>query len=274
MFRIREISEAGSVPELLMENGSQRDILILDGDQLVGAKQNRVAIFTIIVAAFSKLIVPVSCVEQGRWRWKSREFNSSKHFMYASLRSRKATAVTDNLMARVTAEMSQGSIWQEISGKASRLGTSSPTMAMDDLYSVSEAQARGLIGSITCQPGQVGFLVFIRDGFAGGDMLLCPELFEKKYAQLLGSYTVDAFDSSAEFPRLSVGSVLDEACRSNVFSVPVPGKGENLRFRSDQLSGSAKLLDDQPVYLSFFPVLKGAKQPGRWPQWPDDGFLQ
>ena len=38
---IREVSGSGSVPELLFQNYSEWDILLVEGDHLVGAKQNR-----------------------------------------------------------------------------------------------------------------------------------------------------------------------------------------------------------------------------------------
>ena len=39
--RVVEVSAGGSVPELLFENTADLPVLILDGEELVGAKQNR-----------------------------------------------------------------------------------------------------------------------------------------------------------------------------------------------------------------------------------------
>src|SRR5512139_3370482 len=39
---IEEVSEGGSVPELRMTNFSNRVVLVVDGTELVGAKQNRI----------------------------------------------------------------------------------------------------------------------------------------------------------------------------------------------------------------------------------------
>lgn len=38
--RVTEVSEAGSVPELRFDNGGDRRVLLLDGEELVGEKQN------------------------------------------------------------------------------------------------------------------------------------------------------------------------------------------------------------------------------------------
>ena len=41
-IEIREVSEGGSVPELRVVNRAGKMVLILDGEELVGAKQNRI----------------------------------------------------------------------------------------------------------------------------------------------------------------------------------------------------------------------------------------
>ncbi|MDP9437977.1 MAG: TIGR02452 family protein, partial [Actinomycetota bacterium] len=66
-LRVEELDESGSVPELRVVNGGSTAVLILEGDELIGAKQNRVANSSVLVAAESELVLPVSCVERGRW---------------------------------------------------------------------------------------------------------------------------------------------------------------------------------------------------------------
>ena len=65
--RVTEVSEAGSVPFLKVANGADRPLLLLDGEELIGAKQNPVLNTTVLVAAHTEVTIPVSCVEQGRW---------------------------------------------------------------------------------------------------------------------------------------------------------------------------------------------------------------
>ena len=68
---ITEVSEGGSVPELRVVNKGDARILVLDGEELRGAKQNRVLNTTILIGKHSSLVVPVSCTEQGRWSYAS-----------------------------------------------------------------------------------------------------------------------------------------------------------------------------------------------------------
>jgi hypothetical protein len=50
--------------------------LLLDGEQLVGAKQNRIPNMIVLVAAQTEVTIPVSCVEQGRWGYQARHRSS------------------------------------------------------------------------------------------------------------------------------------------------------------------------------------------------------
>ena len=64
--RITGVDEEGSVPELRVANLGKLPLLSLDGDQLVGTKQNGILNMTVLVAAQSEVTIPVSCVERAR----------------------------------------------------------------------------------------------------------------------------------------------------------------------------------------------------------------
>src|SRR5260370_31087384 len=73
---VQEVSEGGSVPDLLVENSGDIRVLFLEGEELVGAKQNRILNTSVLFPAKSKIKIPVSCVGQGRWAYTSRRFGS------------------------------------------------------------------------------------------------------------------------------------------------------------------------------------------------------
>jgi hypothetical protein len=75
-FRISEVSEGGTVPRLLATNGTSSPVFLLDGEELTGAKQNRVLNVSIMLAPESTTEIPVSCVEAGRWRSESDSFSA------------------------------------------------------------------------------------------------------------------------------------------------------------------------------------------------------
>ena len=101
---VTEVSEDGSVPDLLVENRGDTRVLFLEGEELIGAKQNRILNLSVLIAAHSKSPVPVSCVEQGRWQYRSRKFGSGRHSpsrlrrilkrsVHSSLRTRGETPI-------------------------------------------------------------------------------------------------------------------------------------------------------------------------------------
>ena len=65
-LHVEEISEGGSVPNLLVTNQGGSRVLFLEGEELRGAKQNRVLNTSVLIAAHSTTKIPVSCVEQGQ----------------------------------------------------------------------------------------------------------------------------------------------------------------------------------------------------------------
>ena len=79
---VMEVSAGGAVPSLLLKNRSKHPVLLLDGEELVGAKQNRIMNLTILAPPGQDLVIPVSCVEAGRWSAASPEFQVAQQAQY------------------------------------------------------------------------------------------------------------------------------------------------------------------------------------------------
>ena len=89
LLTVTEVSEGGHVPELKVINRGDKPVLLIDGEELVGAKQNRVLNTTILLKEKSETVIPVSCTEHGRWSYKSGHFEESAYMMSANLRNIK-----------------------------------------------------------------------------------------------------------------------------------------------------------------------------------------
>jgi len=112
---VEEVSESGSVPNLLVTNQSDSKVLFLEGEELRGAKQNRVLNTSVLVAARSKTTIPVSCVEQGRWRYRSRQFVSGESHSSSKLRHYLKRSVSESLKAGRGHTSDQMAVWGEVS---------------------------------------------------------------------------------------------------------------------------------------------------------------
>ena len=196
LIEVTEVSQGGAVPELKVVNKSPRMVLILDGEELVGAKQNRIVNTTILIQAKSTTVIPVSCVEQGRWHYRSPSFSSEERIMSPALRAMKAEHVSRSVRQSGTFRSDQGRIWEEISEKAHRRGTESTTMAMADIYEKERSSLSGYVKHFRPVEMQVGAVFLINGTVVGLDSFGKPETLAKLFKKLVESYAVDAVDWS------------------------------------------------------------------------------
>jgi hypothetical protein len=156
LMEVIEVDESGSVPELKVVNKSPKMILIMDGEELVGAKQNRIVNTTILIQAKSTTVIPVSCVEQGRWSYDTPRFHSQKRIMSPGLRAMKARQVHDSVRYSGRYRSDQGAIWDEISAKARRHEAESPSMAMASIYEKERSSIEDYVKHFKLAGMQVG----------------------------------------------------------------------------------------------------------------------
>lgn len=251
---ISEVSEGGSVPNLEVSNKSESDVIILDGEELIGAKQNRIVNTTIVVPATTNITIPVSCVQQRRWHYTSPGFSTSNSVAYASLRRMKHEHVTENLRAHGSYYTDQSEIWRDVEEKSARMETPSPSLAMSDMYkqSVDGADAE-LRNEIPHLEKQVGFLAFIDGNFAGGEVFGSAALCGRKLQKLLRSYYLDSLDSGVKFPAISIDQIFAQVQSAKHEQFASVGKGTELRFQASDVQGSWKLIDDLIPHLLVFP---------------------
>lgn len=66
-------------------------------------------------------LIPVSCVEHGRWGYRSgRRFAPSPEFAHTRLRAEKTAAVAARRRTVGDAVANQGSVWAEVERRCSR----------------------------------------------------------------------------------------------------------------------------------------------------------
>ncbi|MFQ5843316.1 MAG: ARPP-1 family domain-containing protein, partial [Thermodesulfobacteriota bacterium] len=133
-IEITEVTEGGSVPELKLKNNSSRNVLVLDGEELVGAKQNRVINVTILIGPKRTVVIPVSCVEQGRWSYRGSHFRSEDRILASRMKARKLYDVKESLQRGRGYQGDQGRVWEGVEDMMCSLDCLSPTAAMSDVY--------------------------------------------------------------------------------------------------------------------------------------------
>lgn len=109
--QVTEVSESGSVQNVKIVNHSNDFILIPQGEHLVGAKQNRIVNTSILVEPKSEIIIPVSCIEQGRWHHIRPDFIPADELVTYKLRKHTSVTVSKNLKERGDFKSNQSSVW-------------------------------------------------------------------------------------------------------------------------------------------------------------------
>lgn len=257
-IEIREVSEGGAVPELRVVNRGEKMVLILDGEELVGAKQNRIVNTTILVAAGTEIVIPVSCVEQGRWIYKSEVFSSKQRMMNPSIRQVKVRDVTASLRNTGRYLSDQSAIWNEVAELAFRRGAESDSMDMDLVYD-KEAPAIGeYLGQFAAVTCQIGAVFFVNGKVVGMDALGKAATFSRVFKNLLESYALDAVDRFEKEVHTEDGiklaqELLSSASAAKSESRPSVSLGMDLRLESDRVVGFALEHEGRAVHLCLFP---------------------
>jgi len=192
VFTVAEVSEGGSVPELKAENKDDIAVLLLDGEEVFGAKQNRILNTTILVAPKSSIKVPVSCTEQGRWSYMSRDFYESGNVMAPSMRRDNMRAVHFSLANSRQFRSDQGEVWDKISEMAFEAKVALKTGAMKDIYDAKKAILDDYLAKFKVVVGQKGLLVFIDGKPAGLDLISRGPAFETLFPKLVKSFAIEA----------------------------------------------------------------------------------
>lgn len=255
--RVTEASEAGTVYELRFVNEGDGPVLLLDGEELVGAKQDRILNVTILAPAWAAIVIPVSCVEHGRWRYRSRGFHSSKRVHYARGRAAKSEQVFASLRHSGTRRSDQGAIWNGLAEKSTRLGARSATAAMGDVFERHEGSIGRFVDGLQAKHGQIGAIFAIDGVIAGLDLFENAEIFTKLRPKILRSYALDAVDACASEDsgpsRNAAVDFLASVATSQTHHFPAVGLGEDVRLDSPEVTGGAVLVDGAIVHLGAFP---------------------
>lgn len=258
--QITETSESGSVPNLKVANGLDIHLFLMDGQELVGAKQNRILNTDVLVPAKQKLIIPVSCVEQGRWRHVSPSFTSGKSASHR-VRSSKLQRVHDSLRQSKRHDAGQHEVWEDVASSLQFSGAASPTRALADAYSHRQLELADLRATLTVPPNAVGLAVFHDGRLQGVDLFDRHTTLRHFWNALIDSYAIDFLTADATAPAKgdaaetdAVEAILARAAVGTWESFDPPGDGQDWRLVDTSLAGSALVWNDRTViHLQLFP---------------------
>jgi hypothetical protein len=273
VLTIREIGQ-GQVPMLEAQNRALDPVLILDGEQLIGAKQNRMTNRSIVLPPETVTKIPVSCMEQGRWRFTSGSFEAAPQHSPSSVRrkareteARSARRARDAEARGASAPSSyrdlaaaQGEVWGGIQELSASMGSHSETGALDSVYEGRRKAMESWIGAFPRLPHQIGLMAFLGGVPLGLDALGSRALFEPLHRRILTGYVLDAMEGrgrgSGQPGEPDPSRFLEASRTARRTPSESVGVGEYRILDGSALGG--ELVDDgHLVHLSAFPPLEG-----------------
>jgi hypothetical protein len=253
---ITEISEGGSVPTLKLSNKTGRRVFLMAGEQLIGSKQNRVLNTSLLVEVDAEIPIPVSCVERGRWSYRSEKFTSHGTASPGELRKMMSRDVTRFYLTEAAPASDQGAVWAKVAQVSACLGTRSDSGAMEQIYEDHGPTLEEKAQKLKCPEGCNG-VVFVRKGqVVGADMFDQPETLRKLWTKLLRAQLLDILaesDTTAAIPEPTVvRQWLESAAKSEAKAYQSPALGEDVRLKGEHVAGAGLVVEEQPVHVQVF----------------------
>jgi hypothetical protein len=256
---VEEASAAGFVAELVVRNPLDERVLLYDGEELLGAKQNRILNATVLVEARTSLSIPVSCVEEGRWSGDvPTTLRPAPHAAHPDLRRRKAECLSDDPLAR---RLAQAEVWEAVRDKATRMRVASPTRANSDTFHAYADELRALETAFPLQSGQSGAVFAIGENVCL-DWVSRPDAFPRLWPKLRRGYALDALEllDGERAGDDRIAAFVDEVVTSSVALGPSPGLGRDMRLRATGVVGSGLQLEGELLQLSAFRSRRGSRR--------------
>lgn len=254
LIEVREVSMSGSVNNLELVNLSDKFVFFMDGDILVGAKQNRVLNTSVLVAPNSKLNLPVSCVEQGRWRSVSSKFRPSDYISPDIIRAKKLKAVTGNLKKGRGHFADQSEVWDSVNEFSAMLDSYSPSFDLFEIIDKKKDKFEDFINNFPIDNRANGLAIFTDTLPLSIDLFNRTDIYQEYYPKRLRSSAMEVYNLSyrenpiteaeAKFKTLNIFDELEKAEHTihNGVGVGTEKRYENEKFVAMELSYNSHLI--------------------------------
>jgi len=252
---LRELDDA-RIEQVRFQNRSEYRVFVLDGEEITGAWQDRIATTAAYIDAKSEVLLPTSCVEQGRWAGE-KEFSLASSCSYPSLRALLCKDVTNSLKKTMTFKANQERVWQSVSKKLLSLKIQSQTSSMHDIFKRLDEELSRFSEGAKELSGFTGMIAVCGEEFICLDLFGYNNIFNRLAPKLLASYGLDALEKMAHSsppPTEKVTKLITQLKRLQPRRFASVGLGDELRFQGTKLLGRALIFGDDLLHLSVFPT--------------------
>jgi hypothetical protein len=249
-----EVSELDppQVPSLAVFNLAEVPLLLVEGETLLGGSQNRTMNVTVLCPPKARTIVPVSCVEAGRWG-AERPVSRSRRHSPVSVRAAKTASLTPLAATGRGRRSDQGRVWEEVARQSMIHGVASGTSALEDVGDAIEDRFAEQIEELEPLADQIGVAYASGGSVLGLDLFDRPSTLAKYLKGLVAGIALDAAQGPVgKSTKVSIERFLVEIDRTDRDVGPGVGLGEELRLSGDVV-GTGLSFKDILVHLAAFP---------------------
>jgi hypothetical protein len=240
---VTELSDSGSVGTLLLTNPLGVNVLLL---RRRGARRGQAEPDprpAVLVPGGAKTRLPVTCVERGRWNYRSSRFKPARRVAYPALRKARLSG-------------GQACAWEDVAAKSVRLESWSPTEAVESMYIDRASMLDTYMAKLPRRDGQCGSIVCVAGRVVCLDLVSRSDVYAGLHTKLVRGYALDAVEQPLEAPipwqyvkRLLIRTV--HAGRAPAEQI---GLGLANRLDSPRFSRVELRIGDELIALTAFPA--------------------
>jgi hypothetical protein len=262
---VQEKGQGGIVGEVDVQNLAGLPLLLLAGELLVGAKQNRIVNASTLVGTRTTQTLHVSCVEQGRWAFGrgSSGFRAGGTTAPWSMRSRSSRSSSRSKRHRGVSRADQGAVWQDVRTHLRTHAVQSDTMDLTDAVERDRVRVSTVLAGWTPGPEDVGAALFVGDRLVGVEAFGRPETWAAAAPRVLAGVVqeVPETDAPPPDPGAAWAALRERVRTAELAETRGDGLGEELHGEAGQAHLVALLHEDAVVHLRIAEGLADSPEP-------------
>ena len=251
--QISEVNKEGLLTKLSVSNKSSDNIIILNGELIIGTqiRQDRIVDSTVLIPGYATVLINTFCGEQYRWSPRlSNKISTSESLYFSSGRANNAADINTKLSK-------QCRIWSEISEKISDFNVKSFTNSVDQIYKKKKVNVEEIVNFFKIPTEAVGVALGINHQLVNIDIFSNNCMLQIYLPKIIRSIALDSFKKTSKksyLKKKDVHRFLRQIHQANKQKRKVVegSLGEELQFNSESVAGSILYHKEQTVHFSAF----------------------
>ena len=251
--QISEVNKKGLLTKLSVSNKSSDNIIILNGELIIGTqiRQDRIVDSTVLIPGYATVLINTFCGEQYRWSPRlSNKISTSESLYFSSGRANNAADINTKLSK-------QCRIWSEISEKISDFNIKSFTNSVDQIYKKKRVNVEEIVNFFKIPSEAVGVALGINNQLVNIDIFSNNCMLQIYLPKIIRSIALDSFKKISKksyLKKKNVHRFLRQIHQANKQKRKVieGTLGEELQFNSESVAGSILYHKEQTVHFSAF----------------------